>query len=77
MNNTSSNGNMLNWPKDYGENLAEGYQVEICPSNDLWMMGDRFGVISKIDLDNDTAKVKMRITGKTVTFPLLDLKRTT
>ncbi len=42
--------------------------VEIHPCNDRWMMGDRFGEVTKIDTKLGLVRIKLNRSGKSFNF---------
>lgn len=43
-----------------------GFRVEMHPCTDWWMMGDRFGYISKVDQEKGLLHVRLDRSGKTI-----------
>lgn len=54
-----------------------GQRVELHPATDRWMMGDRYGTIVKLDEKRTVVRVKLDVSGKSLTYRPRDvLKRT-
>lgn len=43
-----------------------GRKVEMHPGTDWWMQGDRFGVVTKVDTQNNLLTIRLDKSGKTI-----------
>ena len=51
-------------------------RVELHPATDRWMMGDRYGVVTKVDTEKGVVRVRLDVSCKSLDFfPYLLLKR--
>ena len=56
-----------------------GHRVELHPSTDAWMRGDRYGAIVSFARSTpgglvDTARIKMDKSGRTLRAPIADIR---
>ena len=45
-----------------------GQRVELHPGTDRWMMGDRFGQVTKVDATKGIVRVKLDVSKKSLNF---------
>jgi len=45
-----------------------GQRVQLHPATDRWMMGDRWGVITKVNVEQTILRIKLDVSGKTLSF---------
>lgn len=53
-------------PSELATKFPTGRRVELSPSTDQWMMGDRYGDVAKVDDERGLVHVKMDRSGRTL-----------
>lgn len=61
---------------DSGEIVAEGQRVELHPATDVWMRGDRYGVIEHIMRGSEYARVRFDRSGYSRRMHARDIGKT-
>ena len=70
---------MSSWVQEAGEEAVSepvntvadfkvDQNVELHPGTDRWMMGDRMGIVKKLDPANGRVRVKLDVSGKSLWF---------
>ena len=55
------------------DDFKRGQRVELHPGTDRWMMGDRLGVVTRIDTSKGVVRVKLDVSGKSINILLRNI----